>query len=277
MITQKDIHMFREKQRILLQTNEYICLSPYPNLKEYISNYNVTFPTKEMMPSGFTIMPCGCSTLSIENDGKGLFVDLDGPTTKPHIVGSQANQPQMIVTIEFRPAGLYALTGINQSELTDQTIAFEAVNPALSKMISDIVEKTESVDELLTGLDMLLLENMYAAYHPQLKQIFQAIYHCAGSVNIKKLSDEAHYSERQLNRIFQQHVGVSGKSFSRLVRINHAFRLLKNPKSSLTFVSDVMGFYDVSHFIRDFGLVCGITPQAYRNNMSDFYINPTKF
>jgi len=269
--------MFREKQRILLQTNEYICLSPHPNLKEYISNYNVTFPTKEMMPSGFTIMPCGCSTLSIENDGKGLFVDLDGPTTKPHIVGSQANQPQMIVTIEFRPAGLYALTGINQSELTDQTIAFEAVNPALSKMISDIVEKTESVDELLTGLDMLLLENMYAAYHPQLKQIFQAIYHCAGSVNIKKLSDEAHYSERQLNRIFQQHVGVSGKSFARLVRINHAFRLLKNPKSSLTFMSDVMGFYDVSHFIRDFGLVCGITPQAYRNNMSDFYINPTKF
>jgi len=277
MLSKKDIHIFKEKQRILLQANEFICLSPHSNLREYISNYNITFPTKALMPDGFTIMPSGCSTLTVSNDSKNLLFDLDGPTTKPYMVGRQVNQPEMIVTIEFKPAGLYALTGINQSELTDKTISFEAISPKLTQLMSDMIEKAESVYALLTSLDMLMLENMYEAYHPQLKLIFQNIIGCAGNVTVKELSDNIHYSERQLNRIFKQHVGVSTKSFSRLIRINNAFRLLKNTHNSLTLVSDVTGFHDLSHFIRDFKRVCEITPQAYRNNMSDFYINPTKF
>jgi len=277
MISKKDIYVFGGKHRILLQSNEFICLRPHPNLREYISNYNITFPTKGLMPDGFTVMPCGCSTLTIEYDNKNLFVYLEGPTTKPYIVGSQANQLEMLVTIEFKPAGLYALTGISQSELADESISFEAVNPKLSKLVSDAVEKAGSVYELATSLDMLLLENMYTAYHPQLILTLQNIVGCAGNIAVKRLSDDIHYSERQLNRIFKQHVGVSAKSFSRLIRINGAFRLLKKPTSSLTLISDIMGFYDLSHFIHDFRSVCGITPQEYRNNMSDFYINTKKF
>jgi AraC-like DNA-binding protein len=276
MISKKDIHIFGERHRILLQANEFICILPHHNLREYISNYNITFPTKDIMPDRFTAMPCGCSTLSIENDSKNLFVDLHGPTAKPYIVGSQANQLKMMVTIEFKPAGLYALTGISQNELTDETISLRAVNPKLSQLISEAVEKAGSVYELVTSLDMLLLENMYAAYHPQLKLMFQNILDCAGNITVKRLSDDIHYSERQLNRIFKQYVGVSVKSFSRLIRINNSFRLLKKPNNSLTLVSDVMGFHDLPHFIHDFKSVCGITPQEYRNNMSDFYINTKK-
>ena len=261
----------------MLQTNEFICLLPHPQLREIISNYNITFPSKEIMPDGFTEMPCGCATLAIENDNKNISVRLDGPTTKPHIVGSQANRLAMLVTVEFKPAGLYALMGMHQSELADESISFEAVDPKLSKRVSEAVEKAGSVCELTTGLDMLLLEHMYAACHPQFLQALQNIMGSAGNIDVKKLSDEVHYSERQLNRIFKRHVGMGAKSFSRLIRIHNGFRLLKKPNISLTLVSDTMGFHDLSHFIRDFRSVCGITPQAYRNNMSDFYINTTKF
>jgi len=277
MISKKDIYVFDERHRILLTAKEFICLRPHPNLQAYISNYNITFPTKDIMPEGFTIMPSGCSTLTISHDNNNFFLDLDGPTTKPYIVGGQANQPAMIVTIEFKPAGLYALTGINQSELTDITTPLEAINQKLTKSISIIVEKSASVHELVTSLDMLFLTNMYTTCHPQLQQVFQHILSYAGNTTVKRLSDEIFYSERQLNRIFNQHVGISTKSFSRLIRINNAFRLLKKPNNSLAIVSDLTGFHDLSHFIRDFKLVCGMTPQEYRNNMSDFYINPTKF
>lgn len=270
MIYKKDIYISGVKHRILLQANEFICLRPHPNLREYISNYNITFPTKNLMPDGFTVMPCGCSTITIENDNKNLSVYLEGPTTKPYIVGSQVNQLEMLVTIEFKPAGLYALTGISQNELADESIHFEAVNPKLSKLVSDAVKKAGSIYELVTSLDLLLLENMYAANHPQLILTLQNIVGYAGNIAVKRLSDDIHYSERQLNRIFKQHVGVSAKSFSRLIRINNAFRLLKKPTNSLTLISDILGFHDLSHFIRDFRSVCEITPQEYRNNMSDF-------
>jgi len=221
-------------------------------------------------------MPSGCATLTIENDGRNLYTYLDGPTTKPYIAGSQANQLEMIVTIEFKPAGLFAITGVNQSEITDKTISFDVINPILNKLISDIVENTCSVLDLVSGLDMLLLENISAIHHPQLGLIFHNILSCAGNTTLKKLSEDIYYSERQLNRIFKQHVGVSAKSFARLIRINNAFRLLKRPGNSLTFVSDVTGFHDLSHFIRDFKMVCGVTPQEYRKNMSAFYNNTTR-
>ena len=277
MITKQDIHIFEEKHRILLKSNEYICLRPHPNLREYISNYNITFPTKDIMPSSFTAMPCGCGAFTIANDGKSLSAELDGPTIKPYNIGSQSSRLEMIVTIEFRPAGLYAVTGINQNELADKTIPVEAVNSSLGKRMSDIIEKSASVYDLVASMDALLLTNLKTAYRPELMLVLQDIKKYAGNISIKQLSNNANYSERQLNRIFNQFVGMGTKSFSRIIRINGTFHSLKNPHKNLAYISDMAGFHDLSHFINDFKLVSGTTPQAYRSNMSDFYNNPTRF
>ncbi len=51
------------------------------------------------------------------------------------------------------------------------------------------------------------------------------------------------------------------KSFSRLVRINKSIKLLNNNKTSLMSICNELGFYDIPHFIKDFKIVCGITPQ----------------
>jgi AraC-like DNA-binding protein len=70
---------------------------------------------------------------------------------------------------------------------------------------------------------------------------------------------------------------MSAKSLSRLVRVNKAIRLLRNPHNSITFSGEYTGFYDLPHFVHDFKSVCGLTPQEYRNNMSDFYSEIAKF
>lgn len=277
MISKKDLHTFEERHRVLLQTSEFICLLPHPDLRAYVSNYNVTFPAKAIMPDQFTELPCGCGTIVIESDSSGLYVHLDGPTTKPCVVGLQVNQLEMLVTMEFKPGGLYVLTGINQSELADRSVPYDLIDPVFSRLLSEIAEKAESISELVACIDLLLLENMNTAYHPQLMMALQKINNCAGNVDVKVLSSDVHYSERQLNRIFKQHVGIGAKSLSRLIRVSNSFHLLKKPRHSLTLISDSMGFHDLSHFIRDFRLVCGVKPQEYRSNMSDFYINTIKF
>lgn len=222
-------------------------------------------------------MPCGCATLTLQSDGRALSAILEGPTTKPRVVGGDAGRLKLLVTIECKPAGLYALTGIPQSELADRTLPFEAVDARLSRSLCEMVENAGSIDELAAGLDTLLLGNIVADGHPQLLPALQSVLRSAGDVDVKRLSDDVHYSQRQLNRIFKQQVGVGVKSFARLLRVNHAFRLLKRPGASVTLVSDSLAFHDLSHFVRDFRSVCGITPQAFRSNLSDFYINTAKF
>lgn len=55
------------------------------------------------------------------------------------------------------------------------------------------------------------------------------------------------------------------------------FQLLNEKSNSLASICEKLGYYDVSHFVKDFKLVCNITPQQYRTNMSDFYNEIAKF
>jgi len=269
--------MYAEKSRILLQAKEFICVRPHPLLGVYVANYNVTFPTKTLMSGNFTIMPCGCAAISIEKGNNKIRVNLDGPITKPYMAGTEASKLDMLVTIEFRPAGLYALTGIAQSEIIDKTIPLEGVSTAFATQITEIIHKSNTIAELVNTLDTVLLANLRTAYRPELMMALESIKESAGNISVKQLSHNTHYSQRQLNRIFNQFVGMGTKSFSRLMRINNTFQLLKKEGRSLDYISDIAGFHDLSHFIHDFSLVCGITPNEYRKNMSDFYNNPTRF
>ncbi|MDO5602614.1 MAG: helix-turn-helix transcriptional regulator [Oscillospiraceae bacterium] len=203
--------------------------------------------------------------------------NLFGPSTKPCMVGVSANQSHMLLIIEFQPAGLFAFTGIEQKELTDRIIPFEMINAALNRFILETLESAASLEELIGLLDGRLLESLSAASPSELKLATKLMIERAGNISCKELSAAVYYSQRHLNRIFENYVGMNTKTFSRMVRINRAIRLMQDPQCSITCVSHESGFYDLSHFIHDFKSVCGMTPQAYRNNMSDFYSEIAKF
>ncbi len=277
MIAKDDIRTFCESYRVLVRTNDFMYLLPHPALRDWISNYSITFPHKNMMSENYTVVPHGSATLVFSCDGKGLYGNLFGPATRPCMVGGQANLFNMLLIIEFQPAGLYAFTGAQQKELADRTIPFGLVNPMLNRLIAETLDSARNMYELITGLDKLLLSNLHTTYPSELRLATQMIIGNMGNISPKELSGSVYYSERHLNRIFDQYLGMNTKTFSRMVRINKAIRLMHNPRNSLTGVCNLTGFYDLPHFIRDFKSVCGITPQEYRNNMSDFYSEIAKF
>ena len=268
---------FYDKSRILLQSSFFICVRPHPALCQHIASYNITFPTETAVPTGFTVLPSGCATLTITNDGDRLYIDLGGATTKPDFANTIVNIPKMAVSIEFKPAGVFGLTSTNQNELTDIILPLDDITPMLSKSITEAVEKSANVSQLVNNLDNVLIGNMQISHNSNINSMLQNIFDLSGNISVGDLEENFYYSQRQINRIFQQYVGVGPKSFLRMVRINNALRLMKKSHMDQTFISDTMGFYDLSHFIRDFKSVCGVTPQEYRKNMSDFYNNPTRF
>jgi len=83
------------------------------------------------------------------------------------------------------------------------------------------------------------------------------------------LAEECNVSERQLQRLFLQHVGVSPKFFARTVRINHVFDLLKITNDRLW--HDIVyhcGYFDQSHFIMEFKEFSGVTPEVFFRSTS---------
>ncbi|WP_242977225.1 AraC family transcriptional regulator [Clostridium botulinum] len=66
--------------------------------------------------------------------------------------------------------------------------------------------------------------------------------------------------------------------FSRLVRVNHSINIFKkiDYKSCLN-IAQILGYFDQSHFIRDFKQICDVSPKLFLKNMSDFYNEPFKY
>ncbi len=277
MIAKKDLQTFRDAYRILLRESDFVYILPHPALRRQISNYTITFPNKEIISDNYTVIPHGSATLVYTQNETGVCGNLFGPITKPCMVGGMANQCQMLLIIEFQPAGLSAYTGISQKSLANQIIPFEPINPRLNRFILEALERAASLDTLIALLDQRLLADLAVSSPSELQMATALMIERAGNISCKELSAAVYYSQRHLNRMFENHVGMNAKTFSRMIRINKAIRLMQNPQCSITYASHETAFYDLSHFIHDFQSVCGMTPQEYRRNMSDFYSEIAKF
>ncbi|EGT4053431.1 helix-turn-helix transcriptional regulator [Clostridioides difficile] len=276
MLKKESIHFINNRSLIVCEDN-FVYLLPCIQLRNWISNFTISFPNQTIISDNYTIIPHGSVTLVFFYDATGLHSLLFGPTTKPKIVGNIANRCDVILIIEFQPAGFFPLIGIQQSELIDKVVPFSIINTSLDLEIKKIFNESLSIDKLILKLEELLISNIKIEYSYEFILAIQLIIQNSGNISSQEISKKVFYSSRHLNRLFNQYLGLSMKSFSRLVRINKSIKLLNNNKTSLMYICNELGFYDIPHFIKDFKIVCGITPQKYRANMSDFYSEIAKF
>ncbi|HBF64423.1 MAG TPA: AraC family transcriptional regulator [Clostridium sp.] len=231
-----------------------------------------------MMSDNYSVLPHGSATLVLSCNDSHIHGKLFGPITKPSYVGKSGNNFKLLFIVEFQPAGYYAFSGMPQKEITDCVIDFENVNPTMNRLMANELEISLNIHNLINKMDRLFLAHLKGTFYRQeFSQANNLIINSGGCLSVKELSHNVFYSERHLGRLFDEYLGVSIKSFSRLVRVNKSIRLLQQHNYGLTQVFMETGFYDMPHFIHDFKAICGITPQAYRDNMSDFYSEIAKF
>ncbi|MCL1026599.1 AraC family transcriptional regulator [Clostridioides difficile] len=277
MLKKESIHFINKNRSLIVCEDNFVYLLPCIQLRNWISNFTISFPNQTIISDNYTIIPHGSVTLVFFYDATGLHSLLFGPTTKPKTVGNIANRCDVILIIEFQPAGFFPLIGIQQSELIDKVVPFSIINTSLDLEIKKIFNESLSIDKLILKMEELLISNIKIEYSYEFILAIQLIIQNSGNISSQEISKKVFYSSRHLNRLFNQYLGLSMKSFSRLVRINKSIKLLNNNKTSLMSICNELGFYDIPHFIKDFKIVCGITPQKYRANMSDFYSEIAKF
>jgi AraC-like DNA-binding protein len=258
-----------DNQFITTQYNLFI--TPHETLKPYISTYNILFPDKNMLSEKYTFIPDASGTLSFAYDGKSIKGELWGASTRINVIGSEANNYNFLLLVELKPCGLYQLTGVDQKEITDIRIDLDAIDKSLNASLCNIIEQAIDTSHLVNGLNAIFLSHIGDVYQTNtIIGLISKIHDNNGFLHIKELSCSEHYSERHLNRLFYQYIGMNVKLYSRIVRINTAINQLQNSKGNYTFLAQQAGFYDQAHFINDFKALCGVSPTIYLKNMSDF-------
>lgn len=257
---------------VLDRGDGYVYIPPHPFLTPYIANYTITCPQQGNMPIDYTVLPSGSATLCYSLSESGIFDGLRGINTKASVVGAHAVQFDLLLLIEFHPAGLWPLIRVPQHEILDDSFRFADLDMRLHRQILDILYISEDIDALIDRLDQILMARLATSVlNPQLAQAMNAIMERGGLMSIRQLAEETCYSERQLRRIFVERLGMGINAFSRIVRVNRAIHMMQTDRTAMSTVAVTAGFYDQPHFIHDFQALCGVTPMVYMEKMSVFY------
>ncbi len=250
----------------------FVYLRPHPRLSRYIANYTVTCPGAAGMAGDYTILPTASATLTYSFDGNTVFDGLRGVNTRASVVGAHAVFFRLLLLIEFHPAGLFPLLGVPQSELLDVSHPFSDVDGALHRRVLSALLAAPDIGTLKESMDAIFLSLLDGVREsPQVAQAMHSIFESHGGVSARALSQQTHYSEKQMGRLFRQQIGTGIKEFSRIVRVNHAVRLLETAGGNLAAVAALAGYFDQPHFIHDFQALCGVTPRAFLEKRAIFY------
>lgn len=89
-------------------------------------------------------------------------------------------------------------------------------------------------------------------------------YHFNEDVRVEKLAETCNVSEVYFRRLFKQKTGMSPVEYRTLLRLEHACKYLQYSQSSISEISEMLGFVDTAYFIKIFKKHYGITPLNYR-------------
>lgn len=92
--------------------------------------------------------------------------------------------------------------------------------------------------------------------------------HYRHPISMQELAEQIDLSVSQLQREFKRLFGLSPSQYLQEVRVGVARRLLESGDDSLASIAAQCGFYDQSHFTRQFKASMGMPPLAYRRRFA---------
>lgn len=186
------------------------------------------------------------------------------------------------VIVVFQPDGLYKLLGISARELKEQIVATQDVFGQPAKKLYDSLRYLKQLTEKVNALNTFFYElaiQRKSSSPTLLSAVLQHIAHHKGLVTVEQLVNYSGYTERHVERIFAEQVGLSPKKFGSIVQLHSFLKLLrhKTAETSLTAICYQSGYFDQSHLIRAFKKYTGITPSEYLNSTNRLAVNFMQF
>jgi len=181
------------------------------------------------------------------------------------------------ISIRFKTGAFGHFCDLPAKSITDSFIDAPLIFGDSIRILNHKIIEAKTFHERVALIEpyMLALLHVGSKHQAFLYDAVQALYYGHAFIRPKDVSQHLGVGERQLQRIFKEEMGVGPKQFIRLSRFQNTAKdlLLARPNDTLK-VALEHGYYDQSHFIRDFKHFVGETPLAFLNSqdsMTHFY------
>jgi methylphosphotriester-DNA--protein-cysteine methyltransferase len=128
----------------------------------------------------------------------------------------------------------------------------------------NLCRQVDRVDAIQTALLDLLKSP--ASRERQFEHAVRQVKLSEGRMRIEDLVRQIGWSRRQLDRQFQERLGVGPKNLARVLRFHAVYKRLRGLHKPNQKVDRVIYdyYYDQSHFLKEFKLFAGAVPRAYQ-------------
>jgi AraC-like DNA-binding protein len=175
----------------------------------------------------------------------------------------------LVITVVFHPGGMYRLLGVPMHEMMTGAVDSTLLVGKEIDAITQRLRETTDFDHMIDIIQLYLLKKATRLKIAlPIDLVLTEMIQKKSIVNIDQLAKLSCISTRQLERQFNERIGMPPKLFSRLVRFSHAWIMReKNPNLSWIKIAHTCDYADQMHMIRDFKEFAGVTPTLLQDDL----------
>lgn len=177
------------------------------------------------------------------------------------------NGQQKFLGIQLNSLGVKVLFDHSIKELHNKVIEGNEVCKSLMILSQKLAYISDFNDQVT--LIMIWVKDRITHFKElnSLNRIYELFYSKGlNSNSVSSFKDEACMCDRQLRRLSLEWFGMSTRSFLQYKRYLHSLKLLHETHLPLTEVGLESGYYDQSHFIREFKTFTALNPNEYKHS-----------
>nr|WP_068890569.1 helix-turn-helix domain-containing protein [Pedobacter panaciterrae] len=251
-----------------------------PSLQPYIKLICAMDCDEDKDTHHIRVLPDTCVELFVNYTSTPVAI-IDNELHKRSIITFRMSRPMDVqmrkgagcFAICFYPGMAYKFFQIPMHVLTDTTVSLSDVWSGMATEIEDRLAGIINNEERVGVLQEYLLKQLVPEKNDlQVAYCLNEVQLSGGLIPVSKLTNDVGLSQRHLSRKFQQCIGLSPKEYLRVSRfIRSLDHLKKYPALSLTEVAYESGYYDQSHFNRDYKTYTGHSPGEVANSQYILY------
>ncbi len=171
-----------------------------------------------------------------------------------------------VLGLKFKPGGFYPFLNKPVSGLTDSSASFREVFGMDSGALEKEIFAQDEIEAALGRVEAFLGDRLPAP-DDNVSFVSDIVGLIRNDRTIVKVDDAVRQTgvhKRTLQRLFDRYVGVSPKWVIRRYRLHEAAEQMHHGTvPDWSQLSLALGYYDQSHFIRDFRSIVGPSPEQY--------------
>lgn len=174
------------------------------------------------------------------------------------------------VELALSPLGARMAFGVPMHELAGRAVALDALLGADGPRLVDRLHDAVTPHAQFALLDAVLARRLSAAARPapELIWAWRFLVASAGRVPVRRLTEATGWSRKRLASAFREHVGLTPKTFARVLRFGRAVDSIRSERRDWAAIAVECGYFDQAHFNRDFRGFAGVTPTEFVRRLS---------